>query len=293
MVVTAMDKSEQDQQPEQSKPLEQRIAESLRPEAKITSTALRELVQEVETGAADASKRAEQAREKALDPTTADTSAARREMDDAAFARDRLNAALPKLRERLKEVAEQEEYDRWVVEYERVKAECDEAAKELTTLYVPLAYFLPPLLQRIEQIDQKIRRVSEAKPRAAKAADGDGRWLDSVELTARGMSGYALNDVSILKHLKLPNWEPGGFAFAWPPQRPPDPSLFAPVVIGDPRLTTDRWWEVHEERAAAARAAEEKKQAEAEARFLAAHPGTDWQPRWEREAKERAARGRP
>ena len=56
MVVTAMDKSEQDQQPEQSKPLEQRIADVL--QADVTSTALGQLLQEVQTGAAEASKRA-------------------------------------------------------------------------------------------------------------------------------------------------------------------------------------------------------------------------------------------
>jgi hypothetical protein len=44
------------------------------------------------------------------------------------------------------------------------------------------------------------------------------------------------------------------------------------VVIGDPRLTTGRWHEVYEERARAARAAEQKKQAEAEARFLGRSP---------------------
>jgi hypothetical protein len=58
MVVTAMDKPEQDQQPqpEQNKTLEQRIADVL--QADVTSTALGQLLQEVQTGAAEASKRA-------------------------------------------------------------------------------------------------------------------------------------------------------------------------------------------------------------------------------------------
>jgi hypothetical protein len=37
---------------------------------------------------------------------------------------------------------------------------------------------------------------------------------------------------------------------AWPPPHRFDPSLFAPVQVGDPRLTTDGWWEVGEEQRA-------------------------------------------
>jgi hypothetical protein len=38
---------------------------------------------------------------------------------------------------------------------------------------------------------------------------------------------------------------------AWPPPRPPhDPSLFVPLKRGDPRLATDRWRQVSEERRA-------------------------------------------
>jgi hypothetical protein len=38
----------------------------------------------------------------------------------------------------------------------------------------------------------------------------------------------------------------------WPPHRPPNPAVIAPVLVGDPRLYTDRWWEVKQEQEQAA-----------------------------------------
>jgi hypothetical protein len=52
--------------------------------------------------------------------------------------------------------------------------------------------------------------------------------------------------------------------------------LFAPVVIGDPRLTTDRWWEVHEELERAAREQAEREQAERVAKSPAAPNSDGW-----------------
>ena len=36
----------------------------------------------------------------------------------------------------------------------------------------------------------------------------------------------------------------------WPPHRPIDPAMVVPMQVGDPRLTTDRWYEVGEEQRA-------------------------------------------
>ena len=66
-----------------------------------------------------------------------------------------------------------------------------------------------------------------------------------------------------MEHLRLPNWE-GSELPVWPPHRPPDPAVIAPVLGGDPRLFSDRWWEVKEEQAQASaeRAAREEKERE-------------------------------
>ena len=80
--------------------LDARIAAAFANGAKSNDVAT--LIKDTEHGAASASNRAEQARNHALDPTLSNTALrdARECMDDAAFRRDRLQAALGKLRER-------------------------------------------------------------------------------------------------------------------------------------------------------------------------------------------------
>jgi hypothetical protein len=70
-------------------------------------------------------------------------------MDDVAFKRDRLQAAIGKLRERLAELKDQEEHARRQVAYDKAKAVRDELAKELADLYPAFAKKLAELLPRI------------------------------------------------------------------------------------------------------------------------------------------------
>ena len=58
------------------------------------------LIKEVEAAALAADEAVKQARERALDPASKNVALARREMSDADFRRDRLQAALPKLQAR-------------------------------------------------------------------------------------------------------------------------------------------------------------------------------------------------
>jgi hypothetical protein len=106
------------------------------------------------------------------------------------------------------------------------------------------------------------------------AATGVALHLRGAELEARDLECFTRSEPSIAATLKLPTFEPGE-RLAWPP---PQPVSFAPVVLGgDPRLYTDRWWEVKQEQAQAAaeRAAREEKQREETV------PGPRW---WERPA---------
>ena len=82
------------------------------------------LIKDTEHGVASASDLAEQARNRALDPTLSgsELNDARKCMDDAAFGRDRLQAALGKLRERLAQVKDQEENARRQVVYDKAEA---------------------------------------------------------------------------------------------------------------------------------------------------------------------------
>jgi hypothetical protein len=83
----------------------------------IGSSALASLIAETETAIAAAYEAAEVERERALDPALCpDANEARRAIEAAEFARDRLRTLLP----RLQEVQAVEYAARWASEYERL-----------------------------------------------------------------------------------------------------------------------------------------------------------------------------
>src|SRR5262249_9938830 len=75
-------------------------------------------------------------------------------MDDAAFKRDRLHAALGKLKERFKQLREQEDNAQRQVIYDKLKAERDQLAKEYADLYPTVAQKLAEVLSRIAANDR-------------------------------------------------------------------------------------------------------------------------------------------
>jgi hypothetical protein len=105
--------------------LEQKIAAALGGDTP-TAAELGELIAETSGAAATADEMADEERKKALDPTTVvDAQAASVAIMTAELTRDRLQAALPRLQHRLTKVEAQERYDRWLVDYEAVKAQRD------------------------------------------------------------------------------------------------------------------------------------------------------------------------
>ena len=137
--------------------LDARIAAAFADGAKSNDVAI--LIKDTEHAAASASEQAEQARNYALDPTLSgfELTDARKSMDDAAFRRDRLQAAIGKLRERLAELKDQEENARRQVAYDKAEAERDELAKELADLYPAFAQKLAELLARVAANDRRDR----------------------------------------------------------------------------------------------------------------------------------------
>ena len=92
--------------------LDARIAAAFANGARSTDVAV--LIKDTEHAAASASDMAEQARNHALDPTLSGSELkdARKCMDDAAFRRDRLQAAMGKLRERLAQLKRADNFRR-------------------------------------------------------------------------------------------------------------------------------------------------------------------------------------
>ncbi len=194
--------------------LDTRIAAAFADGAKSNDVAT--LIKDTEHGAASASDRAEQARNHALDPTLSGSELkdARKCMDDAAFRRDRLQAALEKLRERLAQLKYQEEHARRQVVYDKAKAVRDGLANELADLYPAFAQKLVELLVRVVINDREIDYINNhALPRGAER-------LLVAELKARGLP-WVVNNVEtprITDQLQLPPWQPRS-SYLWPPRK--------------------------------------------------------------------------
>jgi hypothetical protein len=250
--------------------LERRITASL--VGDITSADLATLISETEAAIAEADATAEMERTKALDLTVSpDATTARETMQAAEFTRDRLRAVLPKLKERLSQVAEQEYAAKWHAKYEALKIERDALAAKLRAVYPEFETKISGLFARIAANDEQLSRRHQARPA------GFGLHLRGAELEARGMEGFTRYQPSIAATLKLPAFEPGE-RLAWPPpQRPTNPASLAPMAMGeDKRLCSAEWWKVKEEQAQAAAERVAREEKEQEAKALESHH----EPRW-------------
>jgi hypothetical protein len=201
--------------------LEERIAAALTDT--VASCDLSALISEVGEAIAAADATAERERVRALDPIASPAVKARAAMEDAAFTRDRLRTALPRLQARLKVMEAAEYLARWEPEYERVKAVRDALAAEMREVYPPVVAQLADLFQRTAQCDRECSRINGS------ATDNEHRRLLRVDLTARGVKSLLQPDVWIAEMLRLPFfWRDSGPIYAWPPPTPP---VFASGVV--------------------------------------------------------------
>ena len=176
------------------------------------------LIGEVDAAAVEAVEANERARARALDPTipTADVATHRRDMEEAAFRRDRLLAAKERLAVRLDELRGMEEDARRTQLYESARSKRDALAAELARLYPPVVAQLSDLLARMVESDRELDYVNTRRlPRGASR-------LRAAEAVARGVSGFVDRGVDIpriTRALRLPSYEMGSTQpFAWPPE---------------------------------------------------------------------------
>jgi hypothetical protein len=174
------------------------------------------LIVEAEAAAIAAGDTAERARSRALDPALSapDVAAARREMDDAAFRRDRLQVAAKRLGERLREVRADEEDQRRRIAYKKAKAERDKLAAELKAIYPPIEAQFRDLMTRVDANDKEIEHIN------ARALPAEAVRLLVAELVARGLRGFVENSVEavrITRDLRLPAFRFDQHdPYAWP-----------------------------------------------------------------------------
>ena len=137
-------------------------------------------------------------------------------MDDAAFARDRLSAALPRLQQRLKELLAAEENARRWIAYDDAKAERNRLADELARIYPEVERTLGDLIARIHASDARLAVVNGALP------DRVAERLRSAEEMARGLCGFMQDGAHVprITEMRLPafSYTPGR-AYAWAPAR--------------------------------------------------------------------------
>jgi hypothetical protein len=137
------------------------------------------------------------------------------ETQSAAHAADeRLQVAVPRLRERLTELRTAEEEKRRRAAYEEARAERDELAAELARVYPSFAAQLSDLLGRIRASDDRIEHLNaHALPRGCEP-------LLVAELVARGLDGFVQNSVNIpriVRRVQLPAFQYDIHApYAWP-----------------------------------------------------------------------------
>ena len=162
----------------------------------------------------------------------------------------------------------------WRARYEVLKEKRDGLATELQDVYPPLVAKIADLFSRITANDAELAQLHQARP------SGESPHLDGAELTARGLERFTRENPSIASELRLPSFEHSD-PTVWPPSRTFDPNLFAPVVSGDPRLSTGDWWKVQPEEAHALREQKAREAAEREARRLENYHGPRW---WERQS---------
>ena len=198
--------------------LDDRIAAAFGDDVK--SDDVKALIVEAETASLASGEAAEQARGRALDPalTANDVAEARRQMEDAAFRRERLQTAVSRLQERLKEVRAQEEDQRRRIAYKKAKAERDKLAAELKAIYPPIEAQFRDLMTRIDANDKEIEYIN------AHVLPRDAERLLVAELVARGLMGFVENSVEavrITRDLRLPAFRFDRHdPYAWPRSRP-------------------------------------------------------------------------
>jgi hypothetical protein len=195
--------------------LDDRIVQAFCDGAK--SDEVESLIRDAEAAAIAVGDVASRAKTRALDPTqpAPQVAAARREMDEAAFRRDRLQVAVERLGDRLRVVRAEEENHRRQAAYDKAKLVRDKLAQELTEVYPQVAATLADLMSRIEASDRDLSLVNSRLPAGAER-------ILTAELAARGLTSLFMGHLveaapSITADLRLPAFHFDQCTrYAWP-----------------------------------------------------------------------------
>src|SRR5215831_6119090 len=205
-----------------SKPLtlEQRVVVALRDSIK--SDAVAELIQEVAAAAQAADAVATKAHEDALDPAVVvDTAKVASEVAAATLTRDRLRAALPRLRARYTEIRHQEDVTKWKAEADELEARGEAMLNEFAEFYPEMAKRITNHLDDMRAFDKQVDDLNRRRP-------------NDVPALSRSTPALA-------KDLRIPSPYKTGELW-WPPPQPNLALLAAmppdPFIISEAREGT-------------------------------------------------------
>jgi hypothetical protein len=203
-----------------TKTLDERIAYTLKGDNEIASAEIGELLADVEAAAKAADETASKAHREALDPTRiVDAKSVAATVAAAALQRDRYQAALPRLEERRKQIAEAEYYRSWAETRDEVQAQRDELVRELRERYPVLARELIEMVSKIAPTDAMIDQVNKGRP------DGE-HSLQQTECLARDVLNFGVANhgglLSLTTELKLPKFksDDNAYQYMWPQRVP-------------------------------------------------------------------------
>jgi hypothetical protein len=203
--------------------LDERIAAALAaPDQPLSVFA--DLIAELDDAVDHADRTAREARAYSVDPAIIDADAHGR-AKDAEFVAQRLHNALAALQELQREAVAREQSVAWHADAEAVEAVRDKLAAEMAEKYPAATAWIIDFFQRMVACDQEVSRINGAAPPL------EHRRLLGVELTARGIDNFGLNDRLIVETLRLPALVRGyGSAMAWPAPSVPLSVQYASTV---------------------------------------------------------------
>jgi hypothetical protein len=203
--------------------LDERIAAALAaPDQPLSVFA--DLIAELDDAVDHADRTAREARAYSVDPAIIDADAHGR-AKDAEFVAQRLHNALAALQELQREAVAREQSVAWHADAEAVEAVRDKLAAEMAEKYPAATAWIIDFFQRMVGCDQEVSRINGAAPPL------EHRRLLGVELTARGIDNFGLNDRPIVETLRLPALVRGyGSAVAWPAPSVPLSVQYASMI---------------------------------------------------------------
>lgn len=188
--------------------IDARIAAALNGEG--TAAVVSDLLIAIDDALPQTAKALEAARVRMLSPTNPDPAKEKATVDKIELELQRLQAAVPVLQQRYRQLEALEHSVEWTADYAMVEEERDQLAAELTALYPDMVKKFVDLFKRIAACDKNVDTINRTAPA------GESRRLKSTELHARGLDYFSATQPTLAKTVCLPH--PGATSqLAWPP----------------------------------------------------------------------------